>query len=69
MGPLRRLGMNLNYRKGTHAKPWISFIEEGNCLIRQWNKDNPTHAVAVNDRVISVNGTWLGPRPLTHYTH
>ena len=61
--------MNLNYRKGTHAKPWISFIEEGNCLIRQWNKDNPTHAVAVNDRVISVNGTWLGPRPLTHYTH
>lgn len=24
---LRRLGMNLNYRKGTPAKPWISSIE------------------------------------------
>ncbi|CAK9013655.1 unnamed protein product [Durusdinium trenchii] len=54
-----RLGMNLNYRKGTHAKPWISSIEDGNCLIDQWNKTHPTHSVAVNDRVISVNGSAL----------
>eukprot|EP00434_Breviolum_minutum_P012558 symbB.v1.2.011064.t1/scaffold728.1/size168468/12 len=54
-----RLGMNLNYRKGTPAKPWISSIEEGNCLIHQWNQANPSHSVTVNDRVISVNGSAL----------
>lgn len=54
-----RLGMNLNYRKGTLAKPWISTIEDGTCLIHQWNQSNPSHSVTVNDRVISVNGSAL----------
>ncbi|CAJ1425966.1 unnamed protein product [Effrenium voratum] len=54
-----RLGMNLNYRKGTTSKPWVSTIEAGKdepCLIEKWNKENPHHMVSVHDRVISVNG-------------
>ncbi|OLQ11538.1 hypothetical protein AK812_SmicGene4599 [Symbiodinium microadriaticum] len=57
-----RLGMNLNYRKGGHSKPWIASIEESateRCLIDQWNKDHPHQKVAVHDRVISVNGQTL----------
>eukprot|EP00440_Ansanella_granifera_P053070 gb/GFBE01057537.1/.p1 GENE.gb/GFBE01057537.1/~~gb/GFBE01057537.1/.p1 ORF type:complete len:239 (+),score=58.32 gb/GFBE01057537.1/:1-717(+) len=46
------LGLTVNYKKRS-ASPWVASIEEG--LLANFNKENPDGAIAVGDRLLSVN--------------